>query len=474
LSRDHNAAQGTFQDFNALNAALTSSDPATALNPFNSTAPGSPQLLESLNSFDRTAFADQLLGGQGLLRGTLVRLPAGPLQAVFGAEYNNEKQFTATPYGAPLDLQRKYYSFFTEERIPLLAAGAPGRSGDRLALTFAGRYDHSSDFGGKATYQGALEWRPTESLLFRGDYATSYKAPDLLAISGGLFASFLEGGLYDPFRGNSSVPLVPVTLGSNPNLQPETGHSKTLGVVYSSRKWTGLELSLTYFGADITNYITSPDTQTVINNPDIFQGAVVRDPPSPQDVQLGYLGPITKITDTYFNFGFIQIAGVDLDLSYKLTTPIGELVPSLAVTNTFRWDAALTPNTPAVSYVSQANLIGPGFSPRWKGTLALAWKRGPYAANLGARYIGRYKDYQDLMPNSNQLGNFFFYDVNLHYEVGPHPSPRLSWLAGSNVTVGALNLFDRLPEFSYSGNAFDSNESDIVGRFLYASIGVKW
>jgi hypothetical protein len=71
-------------------------------------------------------------------------------------------------------------------------------------------------------------------------------------------------------------------------------------------------------------------------------------------------------------------------------------------------------------------------------------------------------------------GNFFFYDANLHYDVGPHPPPRLSWLSNTSFAIGAINLFDRLPEFSYSGNAFDSNEADIVGRFLYASIGAKW
>jgi hypothetical protein len=144
------------------------------------------------------------------------------------------------------------------------------------------------------------------------------------------------------------------------------------------------------------------------------------------------------------------------------------------VANTYRWDAALSPGLPTVSYVSQGTFIGPGFSPRWKGNLGLAWKRGGCAASLTARYIGRYKDYQDLAANTNELGNFFFYDAHLRYDVGSHPGASLSWLAGTYFELGAVNLLNRLPEFSYNGTGFDPNEADIRGRFIYASIGAKW
>jgi len=49
------------------------------------------------------------------------------------------------------------------------------QAGGRLVLTLGGRYDHTSDFGGKATWQGGLLWRATETLSLRGSYGVSFK-----------------------------------------------------------------------------------------------------------------------------------------------------------------------------------------------------------------------------------------------------------------------------------------------------------
>ncbi len=458
-------------------AALDSSNPATALNPFTTGAPGTPQLLQSLQdaaTVTNYRYINQLAGGQVVLRGTLFNLPAGPFQAVFGADYNREEQYSELGQGAPpLDLSRNTHGLFTEERIPLLAGGAQPRTDVVLALTLAGRYDDSSDFGSKTTWQGGLDWRPIDALQLRGSYATSYKAPQLQQISGGPSANFPIGGLIDPFMGNALV-TVPVTFGSNFKLQPETGSSQTFGLVYSSGGLPGLKLSVTYFGIDIKNYITEPAVQTIIDNPSVFPGAVTRGPPSTQDIQQGFLGPITHVNDIFFNFGSLSVSGVDFDLRYKMDTAIGEVTPSIAVTNTYRWNAALTPNMPAVSYVSQASIVSPGFAPRWKGTAALGWNRGPYSLAVDARYIGRYRDYQDYVSNSNELGNFYFIDANFRFDAGASLAPHHRWLAGTYIAVGGVNLFNRLPQFAYTNPGFDLAESDIRGRFLYAQFGAKW
>src|SRR5262249_43219211 len=151
--------------------------------PFTSGSPGSPQLLQSIvaaQSYFLDNFRNQIAGAQAIVRGRVVDLPTGPIQSVFGVQVGHEEQTTSElALGVNSDVKRDTYAVFTEERIPLIGNGGRSERGDKLAISLAGRYDHSSDFGGKATWQSALEVRPASSLLLRGGYAVSYKAPEL-------------------------------------------------------------------------------------------------------------------------------------------------------------------------------------------------------------------------------------------------------------------------------------------------------
>jgi iron complex outermembrane receptor protein len=462
-------------DQTRLQSALDSTDPATAFNPFTAGSPGSSQLLDSLLDNYLDWFKNQLLSTQAIVRGPLVNLPSGPLQTVLGAQFDREQlvdnndYFGESPFS--LELSRHSYALFTEERVPLLADHAKPESGERLALSVAGRYDKYSDFGGKATGQGGLEWRPSNELLLRAAYATSYKAPELQQIAGGVTATFTSE-ITDPYRGNSSYsPLTEV--GSNPKLQPETGNSHVFGVVYDSMEYPGLKASLSYFAIDIANYISQLAPQVLVDFPTLFPGAVTRVPPTPQDQQLGYLGVITNISDIYYNYGDIRVSGVDFDLSHRLSTVIGDFRPSLSVTDMVRYRSALTPGSPEVSYLGRATFIGPGFTPHWKGTMSVVWERGALSTALAGRYIGSYRDYQELVPNTNELGNTWYCDLNIHYDLSKALSNSARWYGHSYIELGAVNLFNNLPKFSYGSEGYDFRESDIRGRVVYAQFGLK-
>src|SRR5262249_44101264 len=158
--------------FGGIMDALSSPNPSTALNPFASGPPGSPQLLSSLQGPNTgQLFDDHMVDSQAILRGPLWKLPAGAVQAVIGSEYNHEAQSTTYYYpGAapPTRLHRTTYAAFSEVRVPLIAGNPSSQSGERLAVTLAGRYDHSDDYGGKATWQSGLLWHATETLAVRG------------------------------------------------------------------------------------------------------------------------------------------------------------------------------------------------------------------------------------------------------------------------------------------------------------------
>ncbi len=66
------------------------------------------------------------------------------------------------------------------------------------------RYDQYSNQGtgggdNKATYKLGLEFRPLDSLLFRGNYATAFRAPDMSYTFGGQ-SGFYQAGVTDYYR----------------------------------------------------------------------------------------------------------------------------------------------------------------------------------------------------------------------------------------------------------------------------------
>jgi iron complex outermembrane recepter protein len=469
-------SQNNNENFAALFAALASSDPATALNLFAQGAPGSPQLLSSLFGPPFILrFGSQDISTTGIVRGPLFGLASGLVQAVFGAEYDHSELSTyqqdAAIQSAANASKRNAYSLFSEVHVPLIANRANPHNGDRLAIGLAGRFDHSDDFGSKATGQANFEARPIDSLLIRGGYAMSYQAP-LLTQLAGASGSFLTNGLVDPLRGNAPVNSVVQTFGPNPNLRPETGYSRQLGVVYSSKALPGLSASLTLWDIHIANYIGTPTAQNLIDFPQLFPGAVVRAAPSPQDIQNGFPGPITAINDVFFNFGKIKVSGIDFDASYTAATSFGRITPSLSVTETLQFKSSLSPSLPPTSSLSRASTTV-GFAPRWKGTAGIGWQSGPYELRVDARYVGRYRDYQNIVRNSNVLGNFILTDANFRYNVGDALSKRAKWLSGAYLEIGGVNLFDVQPQKSFTSSNFDFAEADIRGRFIYLRIGVK-
>jgi iron complex outermembrane receptor protein len=467
-------------NFNAalFQNALNSSDPATAWNPFATQAAASSQVVQSLSASvagNDYAFVDELTGGQGVLRGSLAPLPAGPLQTAAGVEFSHESLAYSQSGAAPIDLHRISYAAFGEMRVPLLSGFDRSTGNERLALTVAGRYDHSSDYSGKATWQGGLLWRATQGFLFRGGYGTSYKAPLLQELAGGIqYTATGSFGFVDPFRGGQPVDSQ-ITVATNPRLKPETGDSRTLGVVYSSQALMGLTASLTYYYTKIEKYIWAPAFQVLIDNPEDFPGAITRAPPSPQDVANGWLGPITNISSSYYNFGNIDVGGVDADLRYDIETGLGRLTPSVAVANIYKWTGALTPQASPISYLNQATINGPGFAPRWKGTAALSWKLGPLSTSVSGRYVGRYRDYQDLVTSPLELGDFWVFDLNCRYDLGKGVFGNSGWPTGAYIAFGAINLFDHTPQLSFGGGLpFDPAENDIRGRVIYVQLGAKW
>jgi iron complex outermembrane receptor protein len=469
-SQDRSTNSSLHLNDGAAQTALNSSNPATALNPFVDGPPGSPQLLQSVSYVQRAITKGQLLAATGVVRGPFMELPAGPLQLALGADYNHDTLYedtTATPTfpAAQSTYHRTRYAAFGEARVPILARRESVAAGDTLALTVAGRYDHFNDFGSKTTPQIGAEWRPAASLLIRATYSHAFDAPSLFDLHQPSVTQ--QTVVLDPARGNQAE-SVPDTQGGNPRLKPETGQTRTFGLVYSSRLIPGLQVSLTRWGVEESNNIQFPSLATIINNSNLFPGYVVR-APSCSD---GPPCPIVQLYDVYVNFGDIKVAGFDFSSSYKFSGLFGVLIPSLAVTETDRYSVSLTPGSPAVDASSIAQDSG-NWAPRWKGTAALGWALGAYTANVNGRYVGRYQDYD----TPREIGNFWIFDANFRWAIGRSIVGGEHWLKDTYLTLGGVNIFNRLPQFSNYFSDFvgyDPTQADLRGRFLYVQVGWKW
>src|SRR6185312_6809376 len=146
-------------DFSALSAALASSDPTVAFNPFAlSPLPQSP--LNSLFTSSTTEYLSESEDLNAFVRGSLFTLDSGSVELVAGVEGEHD-HLTVTTGGVQSQTQRDIETIYGETRVPIIGNVGDPHRGDVLALTGAVRYDHYSDFQGRPTPQVGVEFRPS-------------------------------------------------------------------------------------------------------------------------------------------------------------------------------------------------------------------------------------------------------------------------------------------------------------------------
>jgi len=456
MSRDRGSLRRYGQtNTNPLNSALASSDPATALNPFVDGPMASPGVLASIYSNTTvTDFRGDATIFDGFVRGPLLQLPAGPLNALIGAEH--EKSTLERGF----DIDRTVKALFVELKAPLLSGtNAAGGKRNVLAVQGAARYDDYSDFGSKTTWQAGFEFRPVESILLRGTHATAFRPPTLYNIGAPL--STFSLGVSDPRRNGEAV-IVTLTQGGNPSLKPTTSKSSTLGIVWSPREVRDLSASVTWWKLDIDNTIILPGSiQFFFDNESALGGRVVRAPAPPGDV-----GQLISLDGTYLNFGGTRQQGIDAGVDWKVKTAWGQFTPAVAATYMSKFGGSTTPGSPAVDRLSRAQSDGV-FAPRWKGITSVAWDPGHgFNGWVDGRYIGSYYDYTP----TRTIGNVWYLDATLQVDMEQALGMTKGSLGGMKLLVNGTNLTNKLPPYSTYFRGYDVYNYDLVGRAIFVSL----
>lgn len=460
-------APNEFPNISAIQAALNSSNPAMALNPFVTGPIGSQTLIGSLFGDETAKAMGRDRSAEFYVRGAMLRLPAGSVQAVVGGDYARSALYENAGGGTGVYAsfnsigyyRRRYSAVFGEAQIPLLRGYARSETQAPLLIaTISGRHDQYSDFGGATTEQYGLEIRPAQSVLVRATYGTAFDAPSLLDLYSP--KQTVDSLVIDPVTG--APEYVPVITGGNSQLRPLGGRSHTVGIVYSSGDIQGLRLLVTQWQVVETSAIQAFAAQVVVDNQSLFPGRVIRDSS----------GAIVEVDDTEANFGVIDVGGIDYGIDYSHPLARGVISCALDATQTYHYKQALSPGAPPIEADGIAEDDG-NWAPRWKGTVGLGWSDGGVNAHLDGRYTGEYLDYDSSRP----IGNFWLVDTNLRVSIAGLVRTSNPWLRGAYVEAGATNLLNKAPQFSnydFDLYGYDAAQMSIVGRSMYVSLGVDW
>lgn len=450
----------------ALSAALTSTAPATSLNPFSVGRAASAEVLRGIWSDTVRRNRGRKDQVSGLVRGSLGQIWAGPVDAIAGVEAARDWYDVEVTGQPAIRGTRNSAASYGEVRAPLLTAAEEGRVGWNLAaLTLAGRRDHYSDFGSASTFQGGLEVRPTRNLLIRGSASSSFKPPTILQthVDDVVYQATLFG-LTDPARGGERITAGTVVRTSNKELAPEHGQARGFGAVWESEGGLGGRLSATYWQVRIRGMISVLRPQAALDYESLFPGFVTRGP----SVN-GQPGVVTSVKTAEANFGRVDTAGTDVDAGYTWRTAIGRLTTSVGATRTSEYRVVLAPGSATVDRLGRQ--FSDFWAPRWKGRLSVGLDERAWTLGLTSRYLG---GYLDAGTSERRLGNYWTHDLTGGLDLKKLWPDLFPGFKAASFGLSVTNLGGREPQYVLAAPYYDVTQGDWRGRYVSARLSLDW
>ena len=450
--------------------------------------PISPEDFASFTGYarSRSKTSDNMLRAQ-VTNGSLFSLPGGDAGIALAAEYGTQS-WDYTPDPGFLDGSiwgqtavagggdRDRYAVTAELRMPLL---------EMLTATVSGRYDSfSTDVStiSKPTYSVGLEFRPIDTLLFRGQYGSAFKAPNLS----------------DQFQGRSGYYSF-VTDYYNCSLQgyaPED--TDNCPAAYSSRQ---------FFGTQAGN----PDLEPI--NADVWSVGAVWSPTARLSFNVDYLSwdIEDEVTQQSANALSLQDyrcrTGIDDINSALCQTTLSQVTRNAAgfITEIYTpkvnvSNETLESVTAAASYVWELGGNGGNLSfrgsytqnleheyqqyagddyedliddPTWstdpasKADLSVGWANDTFNATLYANWISNTPNYRASISGygvalADELPSQTLYNLSLGYQ------------AFENLSLSLMvnNLFNEMPpeDHTYPGSSgapYNGYNYSVYGRAVY-------
>lgn len=443
------------------------------------------------------------------LSGSLLELPAGPVDFAVGAEYRRVSlNLTSNADPATLTDRDAYFvglrgvpsgalyywlnnvgaahgsvkvkEAFAELAVPILKDTPFFQE---LSLNGAARITDYSTSGTVKTWKVGATWKPVSDLLLRGTLSRDIRAPNLFE----LFAGAQSGiGIVNDvairdsagnlvYGSGQNVNVNSVTSG-NPALTPEIGKTLTVGGVITPRFLPGFSLSVDYYRIKVTDIIETLTAQQILTNcynaggsGAVECGLIDRDTPTTFP---------SRVRIVPANIAFLKTAGLDFDASYRASLGNGALGVRLYANYLEKFDAQQYDGAPVAHYagVSVVSSNPAGF-PRWRGSLSIDYSNGPVGVTLSEQYIGKMRldipgGPARIVFEDDHVSPVWYTDLAVRFTI-PNGNGNVELFGNVN------NLFDKQPPLipgTVPGVNLPTNIAvyDFVGRAFTAGVRFKF
>jgi outer membrane receptor protein involved in Fe transport len=442
-------------------------------------------------------------GMQGVLPWNLTG--AGAPAVSFGWDYRKETMVsTADPFGSqgalgggnfvPISAEYNTQEGYGEIDIPILKNGFV----DSIDGNMAGRITDYSTSGMVETWKMGLTSQVNDDFRLRGTWSFDIRAPNLAELYNDIPAS---GGQVD-YKNNVTEAVALSETHGNPNLQPETSTTISVGVVMTPHWVPGLTMSVDVYSIDVKNIVVTPSSTFertacqsgsatpagTASNPAGFNGtggvatgycadwvynSTLQNSSNVNGLQFLYIYP--------FNNGYLKTSGVDFNADYATDFLTGNLGLHLAGNYTdeeTETEFGVKTAAGAQATYDFAGSLGNSslFSgvPKLHAILSATYSEGPWSGTVQTRYLssgnlvngwttGVQVDnntvpqvaYLDLRATYNYSGNLQFYaavDNTLDT-----PPPNIAGYSVSNNGLSTVNstIYDVLGRMYHAGLRFN-------------------
>ncbi|MBO9712872.1 TonB-dependent receptor [Sphingomonas sp.] len=467
------------------------------------------------------------------LDGTLFNLPAGPVRAAVGFEHRydfindvpSEAAQNGTLYNyssagitTGSDIVNEVYG---ELNIPIVKEKPFFYD---LELDGSVRYTHYRSYGSDTTYHLNAQWAPAEFIRFRGNYGTSFRAPNLyeqyVADQTGFYGSAVDPcanvGTLDhssTVYKNCITELTPI-LGTDNPLTPQIegaqGFIATAGPQVTTRGGAGnlkaehstswgvggvltLPKTIADFSFAVDYYhIKVKDEVSVLGNL-ILDRCYEADDFGPNNPYCALIAPrlpasdpqkgnLSSFLNPYLNVAQQGVSGIDFDLRYSTPLFGGKFRLAAQATRMLHQTFQLFATDPVNDYNGTLGVQGAGSGPKWVGDVDLRYTlpSNNVTVRWGIKYVGPQNSGDGETVAAPLVGNVL---TDLHAE--PYwehgVSIQFRWADVGQITMGANNLFNALPptlssyptsggQFTRVGNYYNSSNYDLLGRTLFINV----
>ncbi len=462
-------------------------------NPFGQNMSAAAVKYAEFTQVDTARDSLKVYGGE-LTNSDIYDLPAGPLGISLGVEHRTESgEFTpdslvqtgvteANP-SSPTSGQFNVTELYGELLVPILK-DLPGAQD--LHVNLGGRFFAYNTFGTGEIWKVSGNYTPVNGIRIRASDGTAFRQPSIDDLYSGQAISFASGN--DPCAAAQFVTYTPAqqvnvrancakqginvatfqqvgsqiqtVVGGNPDLNPETARTQTVGIVATPPFIPRLAVTVDYFRTRINSLISSVPTQNIVDN--CYTSPNLSNPLCADiNPRLG-TGQLSTVEGINENLGVLRTEGLDIGTTYSYPSPYGTLTFSNDATYTLKFQNQNVPDGPFIGDLGTIGVAADSAAyPRFKDNASLDWTMGDFSFGYRMRFIEGMIFY-DAAPEtasanaSYRTPSIFYHDIYAAYTY-------------KNFTFNFAidNLFDKQPPFvPDTATNTDPAVYDILGRVI--------